>query len=219
MEAKAALKSWGIMDNIISIQKMRREKEIQQSAFIIEQVELIQNYVNRYVNIREKVKAKYIFSEIVGCGHAHIFSKIEEQLFLDWFTFDYITIKGKTMYQTYAEHGHRTHPLHSIVHALFMASVLEPFKVIKSEENHIYAKKIVTGEHCTIKTMMKDMKYNDHTVFLRSLPVLDQLLCISEIFVPHDMKLNNLVDQGVTNTDNWRTYLKKFAIKYCWNNS
>jgi hypothetical protein len=207
------------MDNIISIQKLRREKEIQQSAFIVEQVEAIRNYIDRYVNIREKVKAKYIFSEIVGCGHTHIFSKMEEQLFLDWFTYDYITIKGMTMYQTYAEHGPRMpHPLNSVVHALFMASVLEPFKVIKSEENHIVAKKLLSGEQCTIKLMDIEKKFDNHVIFLRSIPVLDQVLCISDIFVVHDETLvHYLADQIVKSAGSWRTFLKKYAIKYCWN--
>jgi hypothetical protein len=205
------------MDNIVPFQKIRMEKEIQLTTFIVGQVESIQNYVDRHVNIREKVKAKYIFSEKVGCRKSHVFSKIEEQLFLDWFTYDYITINGTTIYQGFAERDNRmSHPLNSVIHALFMASVLEPFKVIKFEENHIHAEKLLTGEKCTIKTISQFKKFDSDTIFLRSIPVLDQLLCISGIFVQHDEELiNNLVNQVKISTDSWRTFLKKFAIKYC----
>jgi hypothetical protein len=206
------------MDNIISFQNIRKEKEIQLSTFIVGQVESIHSYVDRHVNIREKVKAKHIFREIVGCERSSVFSKIEEQLFLDWFTYDYITIKGTTIYQAYVEHTTKVrHPLDAVVHALFMASVLEPFKVIKSDESHIYAKKILTGDPCMIKTISEGKMLDEGIIFLRSIPVLDQLLCISEIFVQDDEKsIHTLLNQIEKSTDSWRTFLKKFAIKYSW---
>lgn len=206
------------MDNIVYFQTLRKEKENQLSMFIVQHVESIQSYVDRHVNIREKVKAKHIFSEKVGCKRPPVFSKIEEQLFLDWFTYDYVTIRGTTIYQAYVEHTNKVrHPLDAVVHALFMASVLEPFKIKKSVENHIYAEKLLTGEQCKIKKLSKCKMLNDEIIFLRSVPVLDQLLCISEIFVQSDEEtINNLLLQYKKSTDSWRTFLKRFSIKYSW---
>ncbi|MGM0874948.1 MAG: hypothetical protein ACQEWV_09115 [Bacillota bacterium] len=207
------------MDNIVYFQTIRKEKENQLSTFVAQHVESIHRYVDRHVNIREKVKAKHIFSEKVGCDRSPVFFKIEEQLFLDWFTYDYITIRGTTIYQLYVEHTSRVrHPLDAVVHALFMASVLEPFKVIKVDNKHIYAEKLLTGEQCTIKMLSKCKMLKDgEIIFLRSVPVLDQLLCISEVFTQSDEEIvNNLVLQFEKSTDSWRTFLKKFSIEYSW---
>jgi hypothetical protein len=208
------------MDNIVHIQTLRKEKEYQLSTYVVQHAAMVKSYVDRQVNIREKVKAKYIFSEKVGCERSSVFTKIEEQLFLDWFTFDYLTIKGTTNYQTYVSHSsNKRHSLDAVVHALFMASVLEPFKVIKLNDSHIHAEKLLTGERCIIKTLSKNKIVNrEDIIFLRSVPVFDKLLCISEIFVQSDQKIiGNIVSHFEKSTESWRTFLKKFSIKYSWN--
>jgi hypothetical protein len=100
-----------------------------------------------------------------------------------------------------------------------MASVLEPFKVIKLNDSHIHAEKLLTGERCIIKTLSKNKIVNrEDIIFLRSVPVFDKLLCISEIFVQSDQKIiGNIVSHFEKSTESWRTFLKKFSIKYSWN--
>jgi hypothetical protein len=208
------------MDNIVHIQTLRKEKEDQLSTYVFQHAAIVKSYVDRQVNIREKVKAKYIFSEKVGCERSSVFTKIEEQLFLDWFIFDYLTIKGTTNYQSYlSQSSNKRHSLDAVVHALFMASVLEPFKVIKFNDSHIHAEKLITGERCTIKTLSKNKIVDgEDIIFLRSVPVFDQLLCISEIFVQTDQKtIGDIVSHFEKSTESWRTFLKKFSIKYSWN--
>ncbi|MGM7720813.1 hypothetical protein [Metabacillus sp. Hm71] len=206
------------MNNIIHFQELRKEKEHQLSSFICQHAASLHNYVARDVNIREKVKAKHIFSEKVGCIPTAIFSKMEEQLFLDWFAYDYVTIRGTTIYQTFVEQlSKKGHPLDRIVHALFMASALEPFKVIKSDEHHIHAKKLLTGETCTIKSEANKYAAQEDIIFLRSIPVFDQLLCISELYVQRNTKsIASMLQHLEKSSDSWRTFLKKFAINYSW---
>ncbi|OAS88751.1 MULTISPECIES: hypothetical protein [Metabacillus] len=208
------------MDNIIHFQTLRKEKEDRLSTYVFQHATMIKSYVDRQVNIREKVKAKYIFSEKVGCERSSVFTKIEEQHFLDWFTFDYLTIKGTTNYQSFVDYSsNNRHSLDAVVHAFFMASVLEPFKVIKSNDSHIHAEKLLTGERCIIKTLSKSKMVNgEDIIFLRSVPVFAHLLCISEIFVQNDQKtIANLIGHFEKSTESWRTFLKKFSIKYSWN--
>lgn len=212
------------MDNIVYFQQIRQEKEKQLTHFIIEHIELFKKYVDRQVNIREKVKAKHIFSEKVGCIKSPVFTKMEEQLFLDWFTFDYMTIKGKTVYQSFLDQTiSKEHPLNQVVFALFMASVLEPFKVIKAEDKHIIAKKLLTGESFKLHLLRIDqcierVKAED-IIFSRTIPVFDQLLCVSGLFIQSDHKLiDGMLEHYSTDSDSWRTFLKKFAVKYSWSN-
>lgn len=209
------------MDNIVQLASLRKEKEYQLISFINQHVNSIQGYVDRHVNIREKVKAKHIFSGKIGSETIPVFSNLQEQLFIDWFTYDYLTIRGMTIYQTFVtQQGNNRHPLDPVVHALFMASVLEPFKVIKSAETHIYAEKLLSGEQCKIKIHSnRVVPYQDEVIFLRSIPVFDQFICISDIFVQREKaSILNLLTHLDKESEGWRTFLKKFAIKYCWSN-
>lgn len=207
------------MDNIVYLQNLREEKENQLISFVSEHISSIHTYVERQVNIREKVKAKHIFTDQVSSEKGTVFSPLQEKLFMDWFTYDYVTIRGMTNYQSFIEFSNRyRHPLDSVVHALFMASVLEPFKVIKSSEEHILAEKLITSEECIIKTDKNDLVINKADIlFLRSIPILDTLHCVSDIFIQPDLfKIEALLTQYNKSTISWRTFLKKYSIKYSW---
>ncbi len=209
------------MDKIVYLQALREEKENQLASFIFDHMKAVQLHVDRHVNIREKVKAKHILSKRVEIESSAIFNLSQDKLFKDWFTFDYLTIRGKTNYQTYIEYANRQkHPLDTVVHALFMASVLEPFKVIKYDKTHIHAKKLLTSEICIIKvdTSRSDELREDKLIFLRLIPVYDSFISVSDIFIQPDQDImENLIRQYEKSTDSLRTFLKKFSIKYSWN--
>ena len=208
------------MDNIVYLQALREEKENQLTTFICDHLKAVQTHVDRHVNIREKVKAKHILTKKIWNEKSAVLTLSQELLFKDWFTFDYLTIKGLTNYQTYIKYGNRMkHPLDSVVHALFMASVLEPFKVIKYDKPHIHAKKLLTNEVCTIKLDEGNPDLHEYGwIFLRSIPVFDDLFLISDMFIQHDNKImDELHKHFEKSTDSWRTFLKKYSIKYSWN--
>ncbi len=208
------------MDKIVYLQALREEKEKQFTTFISGHLKAVQAHVDRHVNIREKVKAKHILAEKLGYEGSLPFTSSQEMVFKDWFTFDYLTIKGLTNYQTFIKYGKSgmKHPLDSVVHALFMASVLEPFKVIKYDETHIYAKKLLIDDTCTIKLdkAIPELHENEW-IFLRSIPVFEDLVLISDMFIqPNDMMMDELHKHFQKSTDSWRTFLKKYSIKYSW---
>jgi hypothetical protein len=205
------------MDNIVYLQNLRQEKENQIVSFVTKHISAVHAYVERQVNIREKVKAKHIFSEQILSEKGVVFSSLQEKLFNDWFTYDYVTISGMTIYQSYIKTTNgQKHPLDSVVHALFMASVLEPFKVIKTVEENIHAKKLLTGEECVIKTDRKvEEVLPSNILFLRSIPLLDGQLCVSNIFIQQDQALvRSLITEYKISNESWRTFLKKYSIKY-----
>ncbi|MFV2049349.1 hypothetical protein ACEWK1_18550 [Metabacillus sp. YM-086] len=207
------------MNNIVYLHNLREEKENQLVSFVSKHISATHMYVERQVNIREKVKAKHIFSEQISLEKGVVFSSLQDKLFNDWFTYDYVTISGMTIYQSYIKNANgQKHPLDSVVHALFMASVLEPFKVIKTVGENIHAKKLLTGEECVIKTDRKVEEVAPSSIlFLRSIPLLDGQLCVSNIFIQQD---DTLIDELLTeykkSSESWRTFLKKYSIKYSW---
>ncbi|WP_226670180.1 hypothetical protein [Metabacillus litoralis] len=209
------------MDKIVDFTMIRKEKEDRLLTFSAKHIEEFQYFVEREVNIREKVKAKHIFRQKNEIEFID-FTNSEELLFQDWFTYDYLTVKGLTIYQSYVTSfsKNQMHPLHSVIHALFMASVLEPFKVIKIENNHIYAEKLLTKEKCEINIMESNKRKGikeEEVIFLRTIPIFEKLLCISGIFVQKDIDVvNNLLNDINKSEDNWRTFLKKYSIKYTW---
>ena len=208
------------MDKIVYLQALREEKENQLTTYIYDHLKAVQTYVDRHVNIREKVKAKHILTKKLGNDESPAFTFSQEMLFKDWFMYDYLTIKGMTNYQTYIKYRNdMKHPLDAVVHALFMASVLEPFKVIKYDETHIHAKKLLINETCTIKIgeIVPEI-HESEWIFLRSIPVFDDLVLISDMFIqPNETLMEDLLNQFQKSTDSWRTFLKKYSIKYSWN--
>ncbi|MCM3162795.1 hypothetical protein [Metabacillus litoralis] len=207
------------MNNIVYLHNLREEKENQLVSFVSKHISATHMYVERQVNIREKVKAKHIFSEQISLEKGVVFSSLQEKLFNDWFTYDYVTISGMTIYQNYIKNANgQKHPLDSVVHALFMASVLEPFKVIKTVGENIHAKKLLTGEECVIKTDRKVEEVAPSSIlFLRSIPLLDGQLCVSNIFIQQDDTLiDALLTEYKKSSESWRTFLKKYSIKYSW---
>lgn len=207
------------MNNIVYLHNLREEKENQLVSFVSKHISATHMYVERQVNIREKVKAKHIFSEQISLEKGVVFSSLQDKLFNDWFTYDYVTISGMTIYQSYIKNANgQKHPLDSVVHALFMASVLEPFKVKKTVGENIHAKKLLTGEECVIKTDRKVEEVAPSSIlFLRSIPLLDGQLCVSNIFIQQDDTLiDALLTEYKKSSESWRTFLKKYSIKYSW---
>lgn len=207
------------MGNIIDFEAIRKEKEEQLLTLTLEHASQLQNYINKNVNIREMVKAKHIFNAKVERNRSVPFSSLEDLLFQDWLKHDYLTIRGTTIYQEFIHQFSKAngiHPLQQVLHALFMASVLEPFKVIKFEEHHIYAEKILTGEQAFIYVTSPLEITTNKIVFFRSIPIFTQLLCISDLFAVDEEKMNKFFLDFHKSQDSWRTFLKKNAIKYVW---
>ncbi|MBM7606147.1 hypothetical protein JOC75_004177 [Metabacillus crassostreae] len=208
------------MDKIVDLKLIRQEKEDRLITFAAQHIGELHYFVNRKVNIREKVKAKHIFRNKNSIKTIE-FTDDQELLFRDWFTFDYLTLKGLTIYQSYvSSQASKLHPLHSVIHALFMACVLEPFRVIKVDNDHIHAEKLLTKEvvEINIKLLNKsrDMKEKEN-IFIRTIPIYDQLLCISEVYVQRDKEvISRLLKDIEKSEENWRTFLKKYSIKYTW---
>lgn len=208
------------MDKIVDFKLIRQEKVESLITFAAQHMGELQYFVNREVNIREKVKAKHIFRN-KNRIMVKEFTNDEELLFHDWFTFDYLTLKGLTIYQSYvSSKTSKLHPLHSVIHALFMASVLEPFRVIKVNNNHIYAEKLLTKEvvEINIKLLKSSREIREEEdIFIRTIPIYDQLLCISEVYVQKERDIiNSLLKDIEKSEENWRTFLKKYSIKYTW---
>ncbi|XQY91031.1 hypothetical protein ACNRWW_16100 [Metabacillus sp. HB246100] len=211
------------MNNIVDFNKLREEKEKQLLSFSSNHLVQLQTYIDRQTNIREKVKAKHIFREKVHCSKEHVFSEKEEKQFQDWFTYDYQTIQGKTNYQLFLDTLKRNqHPLHPIIYALFLASVLEPFKVINITETHIYAENLLTKESGKILSKGLEGLGNEMQgalVFIRTIPILNSFYNISTPFIqPNHVVVRNLQQDVKESTDHYRTFLKKYSIKYTWDN-
>src|SRR5690606_36583527 len=109
----------------------------------------------------------------------------------------------------------KQHPNNAVLHALLLASVLEPFKVIKSENGHIHAMKLLTGEHCKVHSVPSKLNKNA-IVFIRSIPLYNDLLCVSEKFVIEEELAISFQTVYQKQDESWRAFLKRNAIKYIW---
>ncbi|MEC2078246.1 hypothetical protein [Metabacillus fastidiosus] len=202
------------MAKVIDLQEHRINKEVRLEKAMIDHYEQLMLYIKHRVNIREKVRAKVIFSEKVGCKSSSKFNTLEEQLFLNWFAFDYTTVQGLTIYQIFLKHYHR---LDDVLHALFMVSVLEPYEILKKNEDYITAVNLQTNIICQLKYAVDSQ--NKSFFFARTVPIFDKFLCLGGIFQKgSNNKISSLLnDYNNQEKIGWRTYLKKYAIQYVWN--
>lgn len=206
------------MCKIVNLEQHRKEKETQLQSFLVKHVEEFEGYIVKNSNIREKVKAVHIFREKVGCSIPRELTKLEEQLFLNWFSFDYIIIQGFTLYQVFLKNiDKKSSPFDAVFHALFMASVLEPFKIIEVNDDHLLAQHLMTNEKSTIKSNVATFFKSEDLVFLRCVPIYDYLYSLHAGFQFNDVKREALLNHFQQTELSWRTFLKKYAIQYAWN--
>ncbi|WP_378930160.1 hypothetical protein [Metabacillus herbersteinensis] len=177
-----------------------------------------EQHLVRNSNIREKVKAVHIFRDKVGCSIPRELTKLEEQLFLSWFSYDYKTIQGFTLYQVFLKNiDTKSIPFEAVFHALLMASVLEPFKIIEVNNDYFVALHLMTNEQSIIKSNLDILYKRDDLVFLRCVPIYDYLFSLHPGFQFNDEKRGALLKHFQNTELSWRTFLKKHAIQFAWN--
>jgi hypothetical protein len=169
-------------------------------------------------NIREKVRARHMFREAAGLPGGIPFSREQEEAFEDWFLFDYVSIRGFTMFNLFL----RRNSVHLaeadlVQGALFLSSVLQPVRVERAAGEELAASDILTGEKLQLKVTDSISLEEGRTYFIRCIPVFSRSFCFGPAFQVNSTtavitKYKELmaVEGGMT----WRPFLKKFALTF-----
>ncbi len=211
-------------DRLLDLSMYRQQKQ----RVAEEQVEALYNrsreFVERETNIREKVRAKMLFMKRFNVNKQFANSEKVEQVFREWYLFDYKTIKGDTLFFQYlrAEDNNLSESL-KIVGALFLTAPWVPVK-LKGIDNNTSSFKvfdIIQGkvEHVKGNNIQIPRLREDTIFFMRKIPlVLTQWLIGPYFVLGNEEQLLSLQKEyesmHKSNGVLWRTFLKETAPRY-----
>jgi hypothetical protein len=167
-------------------------------------------------NIREKVRARHIFREAAGLPGGIPFSSEQEEVFEDWFLFDYISIRGFTMFNLFLRRNSGQLAEADLIQgALFLSSVLQPVKIERADGEKLDAFDILTGEKLQLKAAGSITLEETRSYWIRCIPVFTRNFCFGPAFpmnnsnaVSERYKELMAAGEGMT----WRSFLKKSAL-------
>ncbi|QOK25383.1 hypothetical protein IIE26_16870 [Cytobacillus oceanisediminis] len=126
--------------SILDLQSFRKAKQLQGENNALRLYTLSKDYTERTANIREKVRAKHLFRKTLGLASETAFSPIQQEVFQDWFLFDYKTIQGSTMFSLFLKNNARQLSESDLIQgALFLTSVMEPIRILDVSQKKISA--------------------------------------------------------------------------------
>jgi hypothetical protein len=219
------LKNMNNEELLFDLISYRNKKQIQAEKNASRLFSKATDFAIRYSNIREKVRAKHLFRQQIYYSNDIPLSKDLEDIFQQWFLFDYHTIQGETMFSLFLKQYSSELSEHELIMgALFLTTYVEPFEVVGWEEKVgvMLVKDIFEGKTFTLKNHAEEvfnLKSGDY-LFFRKLPLLTYDWIIGTIFpIKTKERVNQLITtyeqtKTVNPTLTWRTYLKRKG--YVW---
>ncbi|WP_110114150.1 nicotinate phosphoribosyltransferase [Bacillus sp. CGMCC 1.16541] len=213
-------------NSIINFSIIREQKQEQADNGIIQFYEEFINFVKKYANIREKVRASYVFREKIGFSHDRELPAHLEETFYEWFAFDYVTVRGKTMLHFFLdEHKKKRSEPFLIQLALFLPSVWEPICVSKVPDSFfLKGYNPLTNESVIIKDVrgrFTEVKQNE-ILWVRKIKSIGYDVLISSRLLYFDYTTYGMNElqahfnrvQMKLDKPSWRTFFKMHAIEY-----
>ncbi|OIU70879.1 hypothetical protein BHE18_20475 [Rossellomorea aquimaris] len=182
-------------------------------------------YALKETNIREKVRAKMIFADRFHMKEPSLVSKKAEDVFHQWFLFDYKTIKGQTLFFQFLQSQKFSEPV-KMIGALLLTAAPEPLLVtgIQSGEREILitGKNIIHVKEESVKTSISGRSEEirpGSTYFVRKVPLVTDQWLIGPVFEAAGSDFPGKIkeDYHLKNHENgvlWRTFLKEEAPSY-----
>ncbi|TYS19793.1 hypothetical protein FZC78_01820 [Rossellomorea vietnamensis] len=182
-------------------------------------------YLERETNIREKVRAKFIFSkkfslslELAESGSAL------DTLFRQWLLFDYKTAANKTVFHQFLQvKADGMTETDRMLGALFLTAAWEPVEVLEIDcyENSTIVQNILhKHKEAVVNPFTQEgaLKSGD-LAFIRKIPLVSKGMLIGPAFRVKDGEIfrglldhyeNRSMDRGIA----WRGFLKENAARF-----
>ncbi|MFE8703392.1 hypothetical protein ACFYKX_22785 [Cytobacillus sp. FJAT-54145] len=211
--------------SILNISAYRDKKQNQGEYNAKGLIRKVMEFTERNANIREKVRARNLFRNLIGLSEEQIFSPNQEKAFTEWFLYDYQTIQGLTMFSLFLRkyHQHLTEP-ELIQGALFLTSVFEPVQIeeIYPEKNELFVSEVFSGKQCLLfyeKADFSSISKGD-LYFVRKISIIKRDLVIGNMYRVNDKSVLERLEREYDMTvkedqpSSWMTFLKRTAIKF-----
>ncbi|MRX72720.1 hypothetical protein GJU40_11225 [Bacillus lacus] len=204
------------MSELIHLDALRKAKDAELALELKMALETFSHWQERHANIREKVKAKTLFRSLIAKSDQSSLTERESAIFNDWFSFDYQTAAGKTMYQLYLTGKNSASP----ADALLLANLLKPYLVTEKHFPETKLQPLLIEQDKKSDYLSLRLKEEHHMVpgsflFLRCVPLLGSWMQIGTAAYASSESVSRLTrdfynceELGET------TFLKRYALQY-----
>ncbi|MGE6755660.1 hypothetical protein ACQKFO_19770 [Rossellomorea sp. NPDC071047] len=212
-------------ESLLNLEQYRQKKQRMAEHHIEDLYRKAYEYALKETNIREKVRAKMIFSKRFLIHDDTLLDEEVEKLFQEWFLFDYKTIKGQTLFFQFLQ-SHTLHESVKLLGAIVLTAAWEPIIIRKidtqNEEVTFTCKNVIQDEEVSVKT---NLDFNKKGIreggvyFVRKVPLVTHQWILGPVFpvksegILSDVK-NHYGQMNQKTGVLWRTYLKEEAPNF-----
>jgi hypothetical protein len=212
-------------ESLINLTSYKQKKQQQAEKHTEDLYEQGLLFLERETNIREKVRAKFMFSKKFSLPLDRVPAGSDlDILFRQWLLFDYKTAANKTVFHQFlnVKTGQMTET-DRMLGALFLTAPWEPVEVLEidCDENSIIVQNILHKHKEVVMCSYPQKipwKHGD-LAFIRKIPLVSKGMLIGPPFRVKDGEIfaglmdhyeNMSKDHGIT----WRSYLKENAARF-----
>ncbi|WP_421380577.1 hypothetical protein ACOJQI_18115 [Bacillus salacetis] len=212
-------------ESLINLASYKRKKQQQAEKHTEDLYEQSLLFLERETNIREKVRAKFIFSKKFSLPLERVPSGSDlDTLFRQWLLFDYKTAANKTVFHQFLNvKSGQMKETDRMLGALFLTAPWEPVEILEfdCDENSLIVQNILHKHKEMVRcpyTQEKAWKPGN-MAFIRKIPLVSNGMLIGPPFRVKDGEIfeglrdhyeNMSTDHGIT----WRSYLKENAARF-----
>jgi hypothetical protein len=212
-------------ESLLNLEQYKQKKQRMAEEHIKDLYKKAYEYALKETNIREKVRAKMIFSKRFLLHDETQMVEEVEKLFQEWFLFDYKTIKGQTLFFQFLQ-SHSLHESVKLLGAIVLTAAWEPIIIRKignqNEEVTFTCQNVIQDEEVSVKTNLNCEEkgiYEGGIYFVRKVPLVTHQWILGPVFpVKSEGILSDVKHHyGQMNQKTgvlWRTYLKEEAPNF-----
>ncbi|MGM0830133.1 MAG: hypothetical protein ACQEU4_18080 [Bacillota bacterium] len=212
-------------ESLLNLEQYKQKKQRMAEEHIKDLYKKACEYALKETNIREKVRAKMIFSKRFLLHDETQMDEEVEKLFREWFLFDYKTIKGQTLFFQFLQ-SHSLHESVKLLGAIVLTVAWEPIIIRKignqNEEVTFTCQNVIQDEKVSVKTNINCKEkgiYEGGIYFVRKVPLVTHQWILGPVFpVKSEGILSDVKHHyGQMNQKTgvlWRTYLKEEAPNF-----
>ncbi|MGM0867233.1 MAG: hypothetical protein ACQEWF_21440 [Bacillota bacterium] len=212
-------------ESLLNLEQYKQKKQRMAEEHIKDLYKKAYEYALKETNIREKVRAKMIFSKRFLLHDETQMEEEVEKLFREWFLFDYKTIKGQTLFFQFLQ-SHSLHESVKLLGAIVLTAAWEPIIIRKignqNEEVTFTCQNVIQDEKVSVKTNINCKEkgiYEGGIYFVRKVPLVTHQWILGPVFsVKSEGILSDVKHHyGQMNQKTgvlWRTYLKEEAPNF-----
>ncbi|MFI8686042.1 hypothetical protein [Rossellomorea sp. NPDC077527] len=210
-----------MQESTLDLERFRQKKQKIAEEQVQDLYRKAFEYALKETNIREKVRAKMIFSNrFLHQDQTRLAGRVEK-LFQEWFLFDYKTIKGQTLFFQFLQ----SYPLHEsakLLGAVVLTAAWEPVTVKEKDGVILRCQHLIHGDEVSVKINPDCLEKEIHegqSFFVRKVPLVVHEWILGPVFPVHSEDIREKLKDhyGQMNQETgvlWRTFLKEEAPNF-----